>query len=301
MSPGAFNTVREKDSYTSLSQQLQNPAQWVLNYGARIRASQVQSIPDDFKLQGNVSHRLIELLFNTHGTSALNWDKTVLAPWYDQTFNELIDEEAAIFRMPGRHNACAVFHDQLYRAVLTLLKHLRAAGVVTIQSECQLQGVFEGGDLGGSADLVLTLSTGEAIILDMKWSGNSYEEILKSNRQLQLAMYGEMYRQSGNAFAKPAYFILSKARLLHVHEGVFPGVAAVINETGEQGSELWQRFLVTWRWRQAQLRKGEIEVASEAMSKHLVLEIPPESGYQLDKPSDRYNSYKHLMGWSADV
>jgi hypothetical protein len=114
-------------------------------------------------------------------------------------------------------------------------------------------------------------------------------------------MYGEMYRQSGNAFAKPAYFILSKARLLHVHEGVFPGVAAVIKETGEQGSELWQRFLVTWRWRQAQLLKGEIEVASEAVSKHKQLEIPPESGYQLDKPSDRYNSYKHLMGWSADV
>jgi hypothetical protein len=58
---------------------------------------------------------------------------------------------------------------------------------------------------------------------------------------------------------------------------------------------------VTWRWRQAQLLKGEIEVASEAVSKHKQLEIPPESGYQLDKPSDRYNSYKHLMGWSADV
>jgi hypothetical protein len=181
------------------------------------------------------------------------------------------------------------------------LKHLRAAGVVTIQSECQLQGGFEGGDLGGSADLVLTLSTGEAIILDMKWSGNSHEEKLKTNRQLQLAMYGEMYQQSGNTFAKPAYFIISKARLLHVHEGVFPGVAAVIKETGEQGPELWQRFLVTWRWRQAQLRKGEIEVASEAVSKHKLLEIPPETGYQLDKPSDRYNSYKHLMGWSADV
>jgi hypothetical protein len=301
MSPGAFNTVREKDSYSSLSQQLQNPAQWVLNYGARIRASQVQAIPDDFTLQGNVSHRLIELLFTTHGTSALNWDETVLAPWYDHAFNKLIDEEAAIFRMPGRHNACAVFHDQLYRAVLILLKHLRAAGVVTIQSECQLQGVFEGGDLAGSADLVLTLSSREAIILDMKWSGNSHEEKLKTNRQLQLAMYGEMYRQSGNAFARPAYFILSKARLLHVHEGVFPGVAAVIKEIGEQGPELWQRFLVTWRWRQAQLLKGEIEVASEAVSKHKQLEIPPESGYQLDKPSDRYNSYKHLMGWSADV
>lgn len=301
MNPEEFNTVREKDSYSSLSQQLQNPAQWVLNYGARIRASQVQAIPDDFTLQGIVSHRLIELLFNTHGTSALNWDETALASWYEQTFNDLIDEEAAIFRMPGRHNACAVFHDLLYRAVLTLLKHLRVAGVVNIQSEYELQGKFEGGDLGGSADLVLTLSTGEAIILDMKWSGNYHEEKLKTNRQLQLAMYGEMYRQSGNAFAKPAYFILSKARLLHVHEGVFPDVAALTKETEEQGPELWQRFLVTWRWRQAQLLKGEIEVASEAVSKHLALEIPPETGYQLDEPSDRYNSYKHLMGWSADV
>lgn len=300
LQPDTFATVRDKDSYSSLSQQLNNPAQWILNYIAKIRPSQLQQIPDKATLQGNVSHRLIECLFKTHQTEVLSWQESTLKKWYDQTFNMLIDEEAAIFRMAGHYNEGAFLHDRLYQAVKTMLRDFNKAGVIKIDPEYPLSGNFEGGKLAGSADLMLTLATGESVIVDMKWSGEKYyKERLINNRQLQLAMYGEMYRQAGNAFAKPAYFIISNARLLHIHQGVFPSVSALNSQTDEQGPQLWQRFLVTWRWRQAQLRRGEVEVTSQAVADCFVLESSPEHGYVMDKPSDRYNVYKHLMGWSA--
>lgn len=297
-----FATVRDKDSYSSLSLQLKNPAQWILSYMAKIRPSQLQQIPDKATLQGNISHRLIECLFKNHKTEALSWDEVTLKEWYQHTFNRLVDEEAAIFRMYGHYNDGAVLDSKLYRAVSNMLHHFKQANVINIESEYLLNGCFEGGQLAGSADLMLTLATGEDVIVDMKWSGKKYfKDRLISNRQLQLAMYGEMYRQTGRAFARPAYFIIKDAYLFYIDQGLFPTVAALQPKTDESGHQLWERFLVTWRWRQAQLQKGEIEVTSQAVAEAFVLENPPEAGYELDKPSDSYNIYKHLMGWSAEA
>ena len=83
-----------------------------------------------------------------------------------------------------------VFRAQLLNAIRALLRMLKAADVQSIQPECDLEGIFEGGRLRGSADLVLTLPLNQPVILDMKWSGKLYGERLQQNRQLQLAIYG---------------------------------------------------------------------------------------------------------------
>ena len=103
----------------------------------------------------------------------------------------------------------------------------------------------------------------------------------------------------GRAFAKPAYFVLSSSRLFHVDEGLFPG-ERVEKKTEELGGgpELWQAFLKTWRWRQAQLKSGDIHVVIQATADQM--QPAPQDGYRLDEPGDRYNPYVSLCGWRQD-
>lgn len=295
----SFSTTREKDSYSSLNIQLNNPSQWLLRYVANIKQSNLLAIPDDFTLMGSLAHRMIELLFKEHALNALTWREEELQKWFEPTFQALIQREGAVFLMLGKHNEAAVFRGQLYTAIHRLLGILDRAKTQTVESEYALNGMFNGGNLGGSADLVLTLPIYGAVIVDMKWGGKKYETRLKNNQHLQLVMYGELYRQMGHSLAKPAYYILSSNRMIYIDHGLFPQEKPLEqNEDAPTAATLWQSFHVTWRWRQEQLKKGSIHIAIEANTESL--EACPEDGFPLDEPSDRYNPYLSLCGWRND-
>lgn len=295
----SFATTRETDSYSSLNVQFNNPSQWLLHYVASIRQSRQLAIPDDFTLKGSLAHRLVELLFKEHGLSALAWREQELKTWFQPAFQALIQREGAVFLMLGKHNEAAVFREQLYTAIHRLLEILERAEAQSLESEYELKGTFDGGKLAGSADLVLTLPMYGAVIVDMKWVGKKYEDILKNSKHLQLVMYSEMYRQMGHSFAKPAYYILSSNRMIHADYGLFPQEKPIEhNEEAPTTATLWQSFHVTWRWRQDQLKKGSVQILTEANSESL--EDVPEDGFPVDQPSDRYNPYLSLCGWRQD-
>lgn len=55
----------ETVSATELNDRLACPLKWTFNYLARIRASQIATLPDDFQMKGTFCHSILELVFGS--------------------------------------------------------------------------------------------------------------------------------------------------------------------------------------------------------------------------------------------
>ncbi|MBL8401782.1 PD-(D/E)XK nuclease family protein [Accumulibacter sp.] len=287
--------LRPKESFSSLEQLLFNPNQWLLRYPAKLQPSRIVSMGGDFRMLGNLAHGLIEQYF-LH-PSALVMSEAEFDVWFAESFSVLVDQEGAILRSPGRGADLEGFRYRLHHSMRSLRYQVAKAGMVQVLPERGVAGQFPGGELAGSADLVMRNGRGERAIVDMKWSGiKKFPDKLKRNRHLQLAIYAELLRQETGAWPSVAYYILDRARFLAPDDRAFPDAEVVPSADGENTAQLWQRFLATWRWRVAQIQSGQIEVVLDAILATEDSE-PPAEAMTMETLNEAYNDYRALAGW----
>lgn len=290
--------LREKESFSSLESFLFNPSQWVLRYKAKFEPHKLVVANDAFLLFGNLAHTLVGRYFGL--PDALRFDDEFLQAWFQQAFDHLVETEGALLLMPGRRSELQNFRSALIRAMLALQKQLRVAGIVKVEPEVNLSGLFVGGQLTGYADLLVTRADGRRAIIDMKWAGGKkYPDKLARNRHLQLALYGELVRQQSGMWPDLSYFIISQAKLIATDCDFFPDAQRIIRDDDvmdEGAPELWSRFLVTWKWRRDLLSQGLVEVAVDDG------EVPdvPEGGLAPEILNQKYNDYLALAGWEEE-
>jgi RecB family exonuclease len=285
---------RKHESYSSLEIFLNNPYEWVLKYVARLQPSSILSVSSDFRLFGNLAHRLIERFYRSDGALAIS--TATIECWFEQAFRQIVEEEGAVLLMRGRRPDLLKLRGGLRRALLTLHEQLNEARVVKVQPEVEMAGSFTGGELAGIADLVATKPGGARAILDMKWSGSrKYADMLAEGRHLQLAVYGELMRQGSGVWPHVAYFVLDQARLFAPDAAFFPGARVVAKQDIESAAHLWKQFLETWKWRRAQMDAGLIEVVIEGVEE-TEASIAPEGGLAVEVRDPRYNDYFVLAG-----
>lgn len=295
--PGTLLPDVAEYSYSQLEKQIFNPYHWLLSHAAKLRSASLLSLADDFRLKGILAHSLVERLY-TNG-QGLGMSDSAFTAWFDTEFDRLIAEEGALYLMPGRRTDLENLRQALRRALKELRTLLTASGVTFVEAERQLNGHFAGGLLGGKSDLVLTGPGGASAIIDMKWAGKKHRPRLEENRHLQLAIYAELLRQQSGRWPALAYFLISQATLLTRDDLWFPGVTPVPDRTGENTAQLWQRFLVTWKWRQEQIAAGRFEVVlTEGEDDE---SQPPDDGLAIDVMDARYNECLHLAGWEEQT
>ena len=300
--PASMLPRREKESFSSLESFLFNPYQWVLRYPAKLQPSRILSISDSFLLYGTLAHHLVEGYFSDN-PGAIDPNDAVFQAWFDAHFDPLIDEQGAILRLLGRGPDLEDFRRRLRNAMGELRRQLRAAGVVKVEPEVELNGHFVGGKLSGYGDLRLTRHDGQQAIVDMKWAGGKkYLDKLANNRHLQLVIYGELQRQHTGHWPRLAYFLIHSGELLATDRDFFPQARVVRKQKTVQDegpSQLWQRFLKTWEWRRAQLDQGQIEVVIDERSADLN-SLVPEQGLTAELLNPAYNDYLTLAGWEEN-
>jgi len=283
----------EKYSFSQLEKQIFNPFHWLLEYAARIESGTLPSMTDDSRLKGLLAHSLVERLFRD--TDGLGMSDAQFEAWFHPAYEELVAQEGAVYLMPGKTAERESLRKALHRALCELRSLVHAANVKLVESERKLTGHFVGGVLEGSSDLILTKSDNSQAILDMKWAGKSHRSKLEENRHLQLAIYSELLRQSTGQWPALAYFLISQGKLLTRDDHWFPGVNPVSNRSEENTAQLWQRFLVSWKWRQAQFAQGCFEVVlGESEDEE---SIPPEDGLQREVLNKKFNKYRNISGW----
>lgn len=288
-------TLRPKESFSSLEKLLFNPYHWLLQYPAKLKPSRIISLGGDFRMLGNLAHGLVEQHFLD--PEALSMSSSAFDTWFENAFNTMVDHEGAILRTPGRGADLEGFRYRLHRSMQTLREQVANAGMVRVVPEQTVSGQFPGGELEGSADLVMQNGRSEHAIVDMKWSGDKkYPEKLKQNRHLQLAIYAELLRQENGQWPSVAYYILDKARLFVSDDRAFPEAEVVVSANGENTAQLWQRFIAAWRWRVVQIQSGQFEVALDTIP---VTEdsTPPEDAMLMETLNEAYNDYRTLAGW----
>ena len=287
--------LRDKESFSSLELLLFNPYHWLLKYPAALRPSRIVTLGGDFRLMGNLAHDLGERYFQC--ADALQMSDAQFQAWFDPAFEQLMTEEGAVLRMPGRGADLEGFRHKLRQAMLVLRQQIARAGIVAVAPEMALHGHFAGGELSGYADLVMQKKSGAHAIVDMKWSGaKKYPDKLRQNRHLQLAIYAELLRQKEGAWPAVAYYILDRSRFFAPDNTTFPDAEAVASKSGENTSRLWLRFMETWKWRRAQIEAGAFEVAIESIET-TDESVPPEEALEMEYLSENYNDYRSLAGW----
>jgi len=293
--------ARESESFSSLDTYIHSPYQWLLRYAARIRPGSLASVSDGNLLKGNLAHRLYEQFFNAHRAISGIDPRTVDA-WVDAYIPALLRQEGALLLEPGRQAECERFITQAQDSLTTLVDHLQAAGVVSVQMELHQEGQYIGGKLNGSIDLLATRSDGLEAVVDIKWGGRKYRrDALLKNSYLQLATYAQL-RRSNSAQLSPAlsYFIVMDAHMLSLDHDFFPNAEILKPKGEENAAQYWQHFEHSWRWRRAQFDRGLVEVTVED-TEPTDDSIPAEDGLPMPEASDSFNDYSVLTGWGSNA
>ncbi|MFO1378011.1 MAG: PD-(D/E)XK nuclease family protein [Steroidobacteraceae bacterium] len=282
-------------SYSNLEKLVHNPYVWLLEYPARLRASDLLRVAEGSRLCGTLAHALVERWVRLG--SPLGAGETTTAVWFERHFEALIDEEGAVLRLPGRQVELAEFRLAARIALRRLHGYLRSARAEALRAEQPLEGTFDGGTLVGSADLVVTRGDGHAAVIDMKWTRRSadYRAQLAEGRHLQLAIYAELLRQATGHQPDVAYFMLRDASLHAPDACFFPEARVAAGPDAESAEAVWQRLLVTWRWRQTQFARGEFEVVLEGLEE-TPESLPPAGALDIEFQYEGFNDYLRLAG-----
>jgi len=291
---------RETEPYSSLENLLNHPHIWLLNYAAKLRQGSAEDLADGALLYGNLAHRLFERFFNEHR----DWHSVgpdQAKHWLSTALDSLIETEGAPLLQPGQ----AVQHERvaatIERALLSLLRHLRAADIATVAPEFGASAPFKDNRLAGKIDLLLTDAQGRDIVLDVKWGGEKYRgDALRENRHLQLAAYAWLRRANETSKRSPwphtAYFIIESGNVLAQDNTVFPDARILPPEAGGDLEDLWRRVGATYDWRWQQLAEGRVEVVAAGTEPDPGVPAP-DDGFPVDPEPDRFDPFTILTGW----
>jgi RecB family exonuclease len=161
-------------------------------------------------------------------------------------------------------------------------------------------------ELDGRLDLLLRDRDGRDVVLDLKWGGKTYSELLKSGLATQLAAYAAVRQLSTGAVQLPvaAYFSLASGRVLTTEVGPFAGTRV---SEGPRMSETWASLQRTLQFVEDSLQRGEVPVTGIRRSLPLLESIgvaPSERGGHLAIPAEgacKYCEHDSLCGkrWEA--
>jgi len=302
---------RARESYSSLEKFIYTPFSWVLTHPARLQRGPMTSLAlvPDFRLKGTLLHRLLDLLLAAPPPE-VNWltcNRADLDFWCGQRWQNLLEQEGATLLLPGNLSENLSLLDLAKRSLWELLQQLRAARVTVASTNVKPDdALFFGGTLLGYIDLLVTNQAGKSAVIDLKLGGaGRRQEELKTNRQLQLAVYGYLQNTSLKSWPDAAFYILSQQRLLTQSDSFFPKATtqkAVVDKIGLENC--WNDFEAVWRWRREQLSAGWIEVTTTPLPEETDASQPtstaPSEHWQSNPDDIQYNDFDALTGWRAD-
>jgi len=266
-SPRPFLTVagleemgkRLSESFSSLNALFYYPYQWVFRHRIRLRKSSILSVVDDRALMGNLAHRMFEKLLNQEGIH--RWRQEQVDAFIESEKMSLFAQEGAVMLMYGKEPERVGFIQRLKFSAWSLVRHIRENGWNVEGTELPVEGLFEGAEVKGRADLVLRRGKERADI-DLKWRGTRLrEEMIRNEEDLQLVMYSRLLEQ-GQQWAHTAYFIMEKGLMLARNKAAFQEVDPISPDTDfvEANQRILDRMKATYRWRLGQVKKGTVEI-----------------------------------------
>lgn len=197
----------ESTSVTALERIATCPFAWVLEHRASLRRGAMASVSSGALLDGSLAHRLVEEL---HAEDAFEAGEKRFLEIASAHFESLLHREGATLLLPGASVERAQLTRQMLAAMRALHRFLRESGWRITAVEEEIAVASEAGPLHGRLDLRLVDAGGASAVLDMKWGGRTYRELLRQGRAVQLAAYVHALPDRPPA----GYFVCSSGEVL---------------------------------------------------------------------------------------
>ncbi len=285
----------ETETFTSLDALFYYPYQWVFRYKIRLRKSSILSVVKDNTLMGNLSHRFFEMMLREDFN---DWKKSDVNQWIDREAPQLLRREGAVLLMYGREPERVSFINRIKYAAWSLVSLIRNNGWKVVQTEKELNGVFQYVPLRAKADLVLARNQ-ELAVVDLKWRGiRRREAMIRNEEDLQLAMYARLLTND-DAWAHTAYFLIEDGKMIARNQEAFNECQAVSAEAdhAETYERIWSKMERTFDWRMEQLKTGKIEVRTKQTFEDIELENQGEMMDLLEMKNEDafFDDYRTLI------
>ena len=209
---------------------IQHPFDYVCKYLADLKDTHLPSLDDLKKTQGNVAHRMIELLFEP-GTSGIT-------PLSDEEYLKVLDfaiQNTGLLLL--RPENIMHYNDiklGMKEAIPKLSEFIRINNLKVDGTEVDLDVVNwipKLVDLGSRCDMLLTDPEGNKVVLDFKWSHvpSAYVDMVKEGLSAQLIVYGYLIKKKYNCKVRTAYVSFPECRI--ISSDIFFGTEPIVSES----------------------------------------------------------------------
>ena len=310
---------RDFESPTALEDLMFYPYKWVFRHQLELRGAPILSIASEGRLRGNLAHRMIEQLLRTLGDDIGSVTKPQVGAWIDANEEKLFRHQGAVLLQYGQEPERVQFVRTMKKAAWALVHAISNNGWRVRGSEELVQGAMEqpaGQPIRGRADLLLARQKNgveEVAVVDLKWAGKTvFENLLKNDRDVQLALYSDMVTQNqatgtdGAVTTKApgrvhtAYFVIRSGKMMSRNQVAFTSAQTVGDaEATAVQQDMIRRIRNTYNWRWEQLRAGRVEVRCEATAGHLedaYLDMKWEDYFEMETGNSRFDDYQSLIG-----
>lgn len=292
---------RDMESFSALSELLQNPLDYFIKHTLKLPKQDPTEIKMSLTM-GNVAHETIEMLF----TARKNGTVDHVLEAYDSAFDCALAKKGALLLLPEHHMDRDKLHHQLRRCVMHLEEVIEANQLTLVtceQKEMKDLGLEGGVDVVGYIDMLLEDASKKPVIFDLKWtsSKDKYQNCVKDNRAMQLAMYKAMLLQHEEypEAARTAYFVMPTGRLVTQDDFVDCHLEKM---AVKDQSDLMEQIRLGYMERKKEISEGRIETADLQPIHNLkyaqtagVFPLEQQGTRDPKKAENKYSDYKCFM------
>lgn len=250
---------RDTTSAAELETRLGCPLKWTFEYAADLRASPIAELPSGFLLRGNLSHDVLEEVFSDPRPKSAE----AASRKATQAFDRRVATEAAALAKPHAAGPRLALRGQIETAARAFFDVLKRGRYEVVGFELTPKAELFSRRFTGRLDCVLAGADGSSALLDLKYAGRKYRDLLEEGAAIQLCVYVAALAQDRTKGktrdVAAGYFIVDRARLWTPKTG---GLAGTRNDESLPDAphlaDVWDRFAAALKAAEGWLASGEI-------------------------------------------
>lgn len=261
----AVGYKREEQSYSSLSELINQPFDYVLDYIYNLKDKEEKT--NLSTIEGNVAHNVIHQMVeeckkNTDAFLKLCGDEDGL----NEKLNKAIQECGLELLLPENSLEVCIFRHTFLTKSIPVLARIIDDNDLEIEDSEVNYGVVNGTEFNykGFIDFVLKKKNDsdedEYYIFDFKWTKypNEREEELIQRKELQLALYEKIMTEMGRNVVMRGYYLLKQGKLLTAYNK-FKTDDAITVVPQSSNRDIFEQAVNSYKERVNELLAGKIE------------------------------------------
>lgn len=295
--------IRQKESASSIEKFIQYPFDWIMEYQLKMRAYNGLELGNEHQMKGNIAHKVIENCLNRF-IGVYNGNIEIIENDFEEEFNKVIQQQGVLFLQPEKRFELSEFKKRFKASFYSLIQFINQNELSVLSCEKSFgndESIYLDEldtNVGGYIDLVLQKNDGTYVILDLKWtySSKKFEQKIKDNEAIQLAIYTAAMNQINNA--QTGYYLLNQNKLITSHDFVGDNIQTIPSNYSSR--VILDKVRASVNFRRRELLEGKIEIGDlinldrlEYVLNENLIQLPEDRKM---KSTNKYSGFELFKG-----